>query len=284
MSVLGYIAQLVPPPSFSSSELAAGLKVLGFATNALNTGSVFSLDKWGGVKLVQPTLYMHACRVRAALKTLSGFEQQQNVLIQLSREGLPIASSLSGNIIPEGWKGDAFCTHLPDALRAESLPLNSCQRAGVNEIISDFKNGGIDKGVQGKLYKSLHSRRSNEWGKLLERRVALFVSGNYGSGSGLEVMPIPSNPPTQWQYSDSTLQEWTQVSKTLSSSVVLTVLKTWANSWCTTSRYHEDILWPCIFGCYGAKDEQAHYLCCGRFWSGICESCNLQESLIHVDP
>jgi len=284
VSVLGYIAQLVPPPSFSSSELAAGLKVLGFATNSLNTGAVFSLDKWGGIKLVQPTLYMHACRVRAALKTLSGFEQQHKVLIQLSREGLPIASSLCGNITPEGWKGDAFCTHLVDALRVDSLPLNSDQRAGINQIISDFRNGGMNKSVQGQLYKSLHSRRSNDWSALLERRAALFAPGNFGTGSGSEVMPIPSNPPLLWQYSESTHQEWTQVSKTLSSSVVLTVLKTWANSWCTTSRYHEDILWPCIFGCCGAKDELAHYLCCIRFWSGICESCDLQESLVHVDP
>jgi len=279
VSVLGYIAQLVPPPpKFNSSESAAGAKILGFATNSLSTGALFSLDRWGGVKLVQPTLYMHACRVRAALKTLSGYERQQNVLIQLSREGLPIASSLCGNIIPEGWQGDAFCTHLSDAMRANSFPLNAGQRAGINEVIRDFRKGGSKKSVQGQLFKSLHSRRSDDWSELLERRAALFASGSTPPRAETEFRNI------YWTYSDSMLQEWTQVSKTLNSSIIFTVLKTWANSWCTTSRYHEDTSWPCIFGCQGAKDELAHYLCCIRFWSGICESCNLPESLVHVDP
>ena len=138
--------------------------------------------------------------------------------------------------------------------------------------------------MQGRLFKSLHSKRTNDWRVLLESRAALLGTRNFGTGSGMEIVAFPGTPPNTWQYSDSAHQEWSQISKTLSGSIILTVLKTWANSWCTMSRYHEDILWPCIFGCCGARDELAHYLCCVRFWSGICDACHLQQSLIHVDP
>ena len=59
---------------------------------------------------------------------------------------------------------------------------------------------------------------------------------------------------------------------------------TWANSWSTTHRYHESVLWPCIFGCNREKDELVHYIGCTRFWSGICSASNLSLELIQVDP
>ena len=72
---LGYVAQLDPKPKgITKMELAVGSKVLGFVPSALNTGPLYSLDSWGGVKLVQPSLYMLASRVRAAASTVSGFK------------------------------------------------------------------------------------------------------------------------------------------------------------------------------------------------------------------
>ena len=51
------------------------------------------------------------------------------------------------------------------------------------------------------------------------------------------------------------------------------VSKTWANSWSTTERYHEEQVLPCIFGCRqyrgceaGAKDSLGHYLDCPILW------------------
>ncbi len=38
------------------------------------------------------------------------------------------------------------------------------------------------------------------------------------------------------------------------------VLKTWVNSWATSSRHHEVL--PCLFGRRQARDEQSHYVMC----------------------
>ena len=45
------------------------------------------------------------------------------------------------------------------------------------------------------------------------------------------------------------------------------VFKTWANGWCTSGRFHEAVHLPCLFGCVGALDEQAHYCMCPNLYA-----------------
>ncbi len=43
------------------------------------------------------------------------------------------------------------------------------------------------------------------------------------------------------------------------------VIKTWVNSWGTSYRMHEDVLFSCLFGCQDAEDSMIHYVQC-PFW------------------
>ena len=52
--------------------------------------------------------------------------------------------------------------------------------------------------------------------------------------------------------------------RSLSVHQAMTVVKTLANAWTTTRRYHEDVRWQCIFGCPGCMDELQHYVVCIR--------------------
>ena len=63
--------------------------------------------------------------------------------------------------------------------------------------------------------------------------------------------------------------------------VLFTVLKSWANSWCTTVRVGESIKWKCILGC-DARDSLGHYLCCHRLWSSISSHVKCGET--YLDP
>ena len=56
------------------------------------------------------------------------------------------------------------------------------------------------------------------------------------------------------------------------------VIKSVCNSWVTSSRYHESVLLPCIFGCNSncprpkddhAADDVHHYIRCPALWSVI---------------
>jgi hypothetical protein len=46
----------------------------------------------------------------------------------------------------------------------------------------------------------------------------------------------------------------------------VTVIRTWANSWTTSARYHDDKLEHCCFGCVQEADSLEHYLACWPLW------------------
>ena len=59
-------------------------------------------------------------------------------------------------------------------------------------------------------------------------------------------------------------------------------IKSWSNSWYTSSRLHESPILPCIFGCEGKVDDLAHYIVCSPFWTSLSSvvrapECQAQE-------
>ena len=50
---------------------------------------------------------------------------------------------------------------------------------------------------------------------------------------------------------------------------VFTVVWTWANSWTTSSRYHDDVLERCAFECRTGGDDLSHYIMCSRLWAAV---------------
>lgn len=133
VTVFGYVAQLAPlPKGLTGVEMASGSKALGFAPTSLNNGAVYSLDKWKGVRLVQPSLYAIASRLRACLKTLSGFQEQHESLLRLALEGgAPVMRALDKEArdlaMPDGWMAPAFCTVLTHTKTLSNLECNRAQ-------------------------------------------------------------------------------------------------------------------------------------------------------------
>ena len=52
------------------------------------------------------------------------------------------------------------------------------------------------------------------------------------------------------------------VVRTLKPHIVVQVVKTWANSWATSHRFHEACRLPCLFGCVDGVDSINHYAFC----------------------
>ncbi len=50
-----------------------------------------------------------------------------------------------------------------------------------------------------------------------------------------------------------------RVLKKLDQFEVVHVIKTWANSWASTFRFHEDKRLPCLLGCPSGQDCMKHY-------------------------
>ena len=269
ISVLGYVAQVVPPPrNFKSVELAAALKVLSMATCSLTTEAVYDLSHWGWNNITRPVLYMRACMIRAACKTLVDYERMHSELRRLAFEGLPVKRAVNNELIPEGWDSPALCTNLVHTLDGQFGDLPAVKIPEFRSLVRKFKGEGIkSKGCQTQIYKFLRSCISNPWPELLAIKAAILS---------------PSSLP--WHIPDNFQSSLLKISKHVGKSTLLCLLKTWANSWSTTYRYHEAVLWPCIWGCEDEKDELTHYLRCNHFWSGILAVTRNDPALIQVDP
>ena len=66
------------------------------------------------------------------------------------------------------------------------------------------------------------------------------------------------------------LEESFWILKSMRKHEAMQVVKTWANAWATSSRYHENPVLPCIFGCPpspGSDDRLSHYIACPIMWS-----------------
>ena len=58
-------------------------------------------------------------------------------------------------------------------------------------------------------------------------------------------------------------------------------LKTISNAWHTTTRMHEDVIWPCIFGCNDCVFNLMHYLVCPVLWQ-IANEVIGHETSVHI--
>ena len=70
-------------------------------------------------------------------------------------------------------------------------------------------------------------------------------------------------------------------------------VKTIANSWTTSARYHDAKLVCCAFGCSLERDDLAHYVACPRLWSEVDvasgandeeEVDSVKQRLLTMDP
>ena len=61
---------------------------------------------------------------------------------------------------------------------------------------------------------------------------------------------------------DDNLELAIQVLQKLAKFEVIHVVKTWANSWAASYRFHEARRLPCLLGCPDGRDSMAHYQAC----------------------
>jgi hypothetical protein len=52
----------------------------------------------------------------------------------------------------------------------------------------------------------------------------------------------------------------------------MVVVKTWVDSWATSTRYHDELCSSCVFGCYRERDHICHYALCPRLWTEVYEA------------
>ena len=83
---------------------------------------------------------------------------------------------------------------------------------------------------------------------------------------------------------DKRISTLAQVTSNLGPRVAAAAIKSWANAWTTSSRMHDPIPLPCIFGCEGGEDSLNHYLCCDPLWTAVISCSFRRTELLWSDP
>jgi len=258
--ILGYIAQLVPPPGkITSIGLNAVTKTLRLAGQSLSYDAAHNLTFLGGPKFPDLKMYLKSCLMRSSVVTLTGFQALHRDLMDTAIARLPFAQHRYKVCIPDGWDSPAFCSTLCQALaQIPSVTLNSHQGSRVKSL-----------SVQANIYKSLCTNidtGASAWVELLNKRAKLFEPNHQG-------------------FSTEDVQNLAKALGHLPSGSRLMVTKTWVNSWATSRRMHESVLHPCFFCGMELGDDLIHYLQCDDFWCLIISSAKLTSpSLLSLPP
>ena len=271
LPVLGYKAQLCPPPPlFSQLELWAAHKILGIPL-ALDLNAVFGLEILGGTKIIRPSHYMRACMLRAASKTIVGFDGMHDKLASIAGSGARCIDYARFDFRPPGWQANAFATNLLLATKGNGIGLD----VHANPIALRFAslNAGNRIGLsarqskQSALYAFLQSLTPPNWHCTLNRKMEAFDCLE-------DLAPFTS----------SDILLLAPALKKCGPRIAMSVIKSWANAWTTSARMHEAYEFPCIFGCQGCEDDLEHYLVCDPLWTIVISCSSGQSELLHAGP
>ena len=169
-----------------------------------------------------------------------------------------IAVSL-GLVNPPFWDSSAFACNLSDAPNGfRNHPPCAHAAAGILDDLSkhlktqnlldhDFSASRLQ--LQAFLAKRMNARASScDFLKLVVKRVHMLVGPTSNVLIGESIESLVS-------VAFSSLRK-------IRMHEAFQVIRTWVNSWSTSSRYHEDPALPCLFGCVSRPDSPQHYLTC----------------------
>ena len=254
LPTLGYIAQLVRPPSnFNKLERSALHRILHIATNSLSLSSMHHLKEVINLDIHPMGIYMQANMLRAAHSTCSNVEQLFCALRESAFEYLPLSIVCSGSFSPPGWDSPAYVCNLFNCLRLRHVPSDA--HTSMNNAISKWLQRPKFS-LQAQFSSILRAHLPVDWHALVARRLHALCPGFNGNV----------------HYALANLEPRL---KLLDGTCSIAVIKTLCNSWCTSHRYHETVTHTCIFGC-GSRhpawpadifpDNLQHYLVCPILW------------------
>ena len=101
--VLGYIAQLHPPPDIQAKERAALHHLTHLPTNTWDRHMFHHLEQLGGVSFVSVDHYCAATALRTAMKTIADWKKKLHDIQFYAEEFLGVSLVASGSLCDPWW-------------------------------------------------------------------------------------------------------------------------------------------------------------------------------------
>jgi len=227
------------------------------ATNALALDDYYYLQSGGGPNLRSLSAAMHATLLRTACVTIHSWKEWCRQLEVAAKECLPCDRWASGFPYPEFWDSPPFACNLQSAYKCFPSKIKLC--AGATEALQEVCNGPPP--LDPNLFPSFPNFQAFAYCKLL---AAAFSKHSFQNTIYKRIRDL-FRP---YEIDDTGINielALATMKQSLRKHDAMRVIKTWCNAWGTSSRMHERIIFPCLFGCQDARDHMAHYVQC-PFW------------------
>ena len=271
--VLSYVAQFaIPPEIYKIQSLAhrAVHSILRIPPNSMSRKLTNSIGFCSGIDPYPISSYCASVRYRFAVSEASYLEQLSADIFSLLGDSVSLAA-FACNVLPQGGI-DSTCIlqTLHDALALRG-PLNGifaiANRVPEHQWILTFPVSTmppIYRGIQTAVLKILSCDES--CAANLSIAIVPKVKITFPVEScGLINMQVDWFPKLE------------ELFKSTNSFLRMCWLKAIAGAWTTTTRMHETVIWPCVFGCVDCQDEIRHYLHCPVLWQLAREALSINE-------
>ena len=173
-----------------------------------------------------------------------------------------------GDFSPPGWESLAFCTNLTNAYFGALGPELIIAQENLLTLTNQFLNGFVKHGLQTKACQVLHKYQPWEWDAQLQKRAQVLCNPDDFGPSGAD-----------WNLFHKDIL---RVSSKMGPSRMMLLIKSWLNSWTTTSRMDHEI-GDCVF-CCGGGDALHHYLRCDHLWTLLICCAKLDKRWLRASP
>ena len=260
ITTIGYIAQLALLPDKLLRQEGFILAKILHPPNFFKGSDYFNLVHWGFCHIRSLLALAASSMIRAALETITVWQECLPWLASSASDLLPATRWNKGEWWPSFWDSPVIATQLADASRG--LPSYAkLKGAGVKAILELSRARSIssaaDKPIKTQkfLYDYIVAELyPDSLADTFTRRLAVMAPRETGPvhfiAFGNVQRFLSQRPPAE----------------------AISVLKSWAHAWTTSSRMHEAVVLPCVLGCRDALDTQEHYLACERFWRLVYSS------------
>ena len=260
LPVLGYRAQLLPPPEMIHLKERHVLhRILHLPPNTLELNTFYEMEAMGGPPLSSLRCYCRSALFRASFSTIVGWESQLQSLEALAADVLPLGMLRSPVLAPPCWDTPALVLNLSEACHGSGK--SNVYREATAQIHEDIELalrvsllGGPPLHLQKIAYRRLVSHSiPNNFESLLRRRLAVIAGFDLSHQDHINFF------------------ETSRLLQRIGKFHFVCWMKTVCNGWCTSYRMHENVSLPCVFGCRGGKDTLEHYLVCDILLSLLLE-------------
>ena len=275
--ILGYKPQLsLPPDRIGLIERPIALHVMHFATNALDDASLFTLDAFGGPAVKSVRAMALAVLARTARKTLPMWTSSVQQLRDARGDHSSLKSLVDGKCWDAFWDSppiaitlecaarhfasdavDLLCLPPSSFLRRRRADIERASRAA-DRALSCSPNLNVQKTFYTEFLKVLYG------GELQTRIFAKRLSEAFAPLCN----PLPI---IDWEPASAML-------RAVPIHAAIMVIKTWANSWTTSARFHDGKLTYCCLGCPGELDCIEHYMVCPPLWRTVTDTTDIARA------